>query len=97
MAKWLRVPTGMHTNGTSASTATAATRPSEPSPPATPTASAPAATAQVQADQIEASFENGVLQIVVPKAEEAKAKRIQVRSGRADIPAASSGEDSTPS
>ena len=37
--------------------------------------------AQVQAEQIEASFENGVLQIVVPKAEEAKPKRIQVRPG----------------
>jgi HSP20 family protein len=37
--------------------------------------------AQVQAEQIEASFENGVLQIVVPKAEEAKPKRIQVRQG----------------
>jgi HSP20 family protein len=37
--------------------------------------------AQVQAEQIEASFENGVLQIVVPKMEEAKPKRIQVRPG----------------
>ena len=36
---------------------------------------------RVQADSIEASFENGVLQIVVPKAEEAKPKRIQVRPG----------------
>ena len=52
--------------------------------------------AQVQAEQIEASFENGVLQIVVPKMEEAKPKRIQVRPGRADLPAASS-EDTTPS
>jgi HSP20 family protein len=52
--------------------------------------------AQVQAEQIEASFENGVLQIMVPKMEEAKPKRIQVRPGRADIPAAS-GEDPTPS
>jgi HSP20 family protein len=34
---------------------------------------------QVQAEQIEASFDNGVLQIVVPKMEEAKPKRIQVR------------------
>jgi Hsp20/alpha crystallin family len=31
------------------------------------------------ADAVEASFEDGVLQIVVPKAEEAKPKRIQVR------------------
>jgi HSP20 family protein len=52
--------------------------------------------AQVQAEQIEASFDNGVLQIVVPKMEEAKPKRIQVRPGRATIPAASS-EDTTPS
>ena len=52
--------------------------------------------AQVQAEQIEASFDNGVLQIVVPKAEEAKPKRIQVRPGRADLPAASS-EDMPPS
>ena len=52
--------------------------------------------AQVQADHIEATFDNGVLQIVVPKAEEAKPKRIQVRPGRAKILAASS-EDTTPS
>jgi HSP20 family protein len=56
--------------------------------------------AQVQAEQIEASFDNGVLQIVVPKAEEAKPKRIQVRPGRAEILAASSAagtEATTPS
>ncbi len=35
----------------------------------------------VVADAVEASFEDGVLQIVVPKAEEAKPKRIQVRPG----------------
>jgi HSP20 family protein len=52
--------------------------------------------AQVQAEQIQASFENGVLQIVVPKMEEAKPKRIQVRPGRAEILAASS-EATTPS
>jgi HSP20 family protein len=52
--------------------------------------------AQVQAEQIEASFENGVLQIEVPKAEEAKPKRIQVRPGRAEVSAASS-EATTPS
>ena len=52
--------------------------------------------AQVLAEQIEASFDNGVLQIVVPKAEEATPKRIQVRPGRAEILAASS-EDTTPS
>jgi HSP20 family protein len=53
--------------------------------------------AQVQAEQIEASFDNGVLQILVPKMEEAKPKRIQVRPGRAEVLAASSGEDTTPS
>jgi len=37
--------------------------------------------AQVQAEQIEASFEDGVLQVIVPKAEEAKPKKISVRSG----------------
>jgi HSP20 family protein len=52
--------------------------------------------AQVQAEQIEASFDNGVLQIVVPTMEEATPKRIQIRPGRAEIPAASS-EDTTPS
>ena len=52
--------------------------------------------AQVQAEQIEATFDNGMLEIVVPKAEEAKPKRIQVRPGRAEILAASS-EATTPS
>jgi HSP20 family protein len=36
---------------------------------------------QVQADHIEASFDNGVLEVVVPKAEEAKPKKITVRPG----------------
>jgi HSP20 family protein len=36
--------------------------------------------AQVQAEQIEASFEDGVLEVIVPKAEEAKPKKISVRS-----------------
>jgi HSP20 family protein len=36
--------------------------------------------AQVKAEAIEASFENGVLEVVVPKAEEAKPKKINVRS-----------------
>ena len=36
---------------------------------------------QVQADAIEASFEDGVLEVVVPKAEEAKPKKITVRAG----------------
>jgi HSP20 family protein len=52
--------------------------------------------AHVMAAGIEASVDNGVLQIVVPKVEEAKPKRIQVRPGRARVPAASS-EDTTPS
>jgi HSP20 family protein len=36
---------------------------------------------QVRADAIEASFENGVLEVVVPKAEAAKPKKISVRAG----------------
>jgi HSP20 family protein len=36
---------------------------------------------QVRADAIEASFEDGVLEVVVPKAEEAKPKKISVRAG----------------
>jgi len=36
---------------------------------------------QVRADRIEASFDNGVLEVVVPKAEEAKPKKITVRPG----------------
>ena len=46
--------------------------------------------AQVMAEQIQASFDNGVLQILVPKTEEAKPKRIQVRPGPAEVLAASS-------
>jgi HSP20 family protein len=53
--------------------------------------------AHVMAEGIQASFEDGVLQILVPKAEEAKPKRIQVRPGPAEVLAASSGEDTTPS
>ena len=53
--------------------------------------------AHVTAEGIQASFEDGVLQILVPKAEEAKPKRIQVRPGPAEVLAASSGEDTTPS
>jgi HSP20 family protein len=52
--------------------------------------------AHVMADGIQASADNGVLQILVPKMEEATPKRIQVRPGRATIPAASS-EDPPPS
>jgi HSP20 family protein len=57
--------------------------------------------AHVMAEGIQASFEDGVLQILVPKMEEAKPKRIQVRPGRTEVPAASSedasSEDTTPS
>ena len=57
--------------------------------------------AHVMAEGIEASFEDGVLLILVPKAEEATPKRIQVRPGRAEAPAASresaSSQDPTPS
>jgi HSP20 family protein len=52
--------------------------------------------AHLQAEQIEASFDNGVLQIMVPKMEEAKPKRIQVRPGPVEVLAASS-EATTPS
>jgi HSP20 family protein len=52
--------------------------------------------AHVMAEQIEATVDNGVLQIMVPKTEEATPRRIQVRPSGADIPAAS-GEDMTPS
>ena len=38
---------------------------------------------RVMADAIDASFEDGVLQVVVPKAEEAKPKRIEVRTRQA--------------
>jgi HSP20 family protein len=41
----------------------------------------------VEADAIAASFEDGVLSVVVPKAEEAKPKRIEVHAIRAQTPA----------
>ena len=53
--------------------------------------------AQVMAEGIQATVDNGVLQILVPKTEEATPKRIKVRPGRAEVPAASSGEDLPPS
>jgi Hsp20/alpha crystallin family len=53
--------------------------------------------AHVMAEGIEALVDNGVLQILVPKMEEATAKRIKVRPGRAEVPAASRSEDSPPS
>jgi HSP20 family protein len=40
---------------------------------------------RVKADAIEASFEDGLLQVVVPKAEEAKPKRIEVRASRPSV------------
>lgn len=46
--------------------------------------------AHVMAEGIQASFEDGVLQILVPKAEEASPKRIQIRPGRTEAPATSS-------
>jgi HSP20 family protein len=57
--------------------------------------------AHVMAEGIQASFEDGVLQILVPKAEEATPKRIQIRPGRTEAPATSSAgassKDTTPS
>jgi HSP20 family protein len=41
----------------------------------------------VQADKIEASAHDGVLQVLVPKAPEVRAKRIQVRAGTGTIKA----------
>ena len=56
--------------------------------------------AHAMAEGIQASFEDGVLQILVPKAEEAKPKRIQVRPGRMEMTAPSSegasSQDTTP-
>jgi HSP20 family protein len=40
---------------------------------------------QVQADAIEASYSDGVLQVVVPKAESAKPKKIDVRPARSEV------------
>ncbi len=48
--------------------------------------------AHVVADAVQATVEDGVLQILVPKMEEATPKRIQVRPSRARIPAASREE-----
>ena len=57
--------------------------------------------AHVMADGIQASTDNGVLQILVPKMEEATPKRIQVRPGPMEVTAAStegaSSQDTTPS
>jgi len=50
----------------------------------------------VQADAINASTEDGVLQVVVPKVEEAKPKRIEVHVVRALAPTTVGAPDSTP-
>ncbi len=50
----------------------------------------------VKADAIEASTEDGVLQVVVPKVEEVKPKRIEVRAVRALAPTIAGASDSTP-
>jgi HSP20 family protein len=56
--------------------------------------------AHVIAEGIQASLEDGVLQLLVPKAEEAKSKRIQVRPGQTELPATTgegaSSQDPTP-
>jgi HSP20 family protein len=50
----------------------------------------------VKADAIEASAEDGVLQVVVPKMEEAQPKRIDVHAVRTPAPATVGAPDSTP-
>ena len=50
----------------------------------------------VQADAIEASTEDGVLQVVVPKVEEAKPKRIEVHAVRALTPTTIDAPESAP-
>jgi HSP20 family protein len=50
----------------------------------------------VKADAIEASTEDGVLQVVVPKVEEVKPKRIEVHAVRALAPTTAGAPDSTP-
>lgn len=50
----------------------------------------------VQADAIEASTEDGVLQVVVPKVEEVKPKRIEVHAIRAPAPATANSPEGTP-
>jgi HSP20 family protein len=46
----------------------------------------------VEADKIEASVQDGVLQILVPKAREAQAKRIQVRAAKGQTGAVTAGK-----
>lgn len=47
------------------------------------------------AEAIEASAEDGVLLVVVPKVEEVKPKRIEVHAVRAQAPATAGAPDST--
>jgi HSP20 family protein len=49
----------------------------------------------IEADKIEASAQDGVLQVIVPKAPDVQAKHIQVRSGkgRPDLPAPATARD----
>lgn len=42
----------------------------------------------VRADQIEANYENGVLEVTIPKAEETKPKKIEVKVGQQQVGAA---------
>lgn len=49
----------------------------------------------VKADAIEASTEDGVLQVLVPKVEEVKPKRIEVRPVRTSAPAIAGAPEST--
>jgi HSP20 family protein len=49
----------------------------------------------VTADAIDASFEDGVLTVLVPKAEEAKPKRIEVHAVRTQSPAPAGARSST--
>jgi len=49
----------------------------------------------VTADTIDASFEDGVLRVLVPKAEEAKPKRIEVHAVRAPTPALTGAPNGT--
>ena len=49
----------------------------------------------VTADAIDASFEDGVLSVLVPKAEEAKPKRIEVRAARTQTPSLAGAPHST--
>jgi HSP20 family protein len=49
----------------------------------------------VTAEAIDASFEDGVLTVLIPKAEEAKPKRIEVHAVRAQTPALAGAPHST--